>query len=75
MRETLFCNDHMFQCITNGLCIIPHYVCDGKEDCKDGSDETLATCNGDPCRGNEIITQLNHFENSSNNTDLMFLVI
>lgn len=51
MRETIFCNEHMFQCMSNGLCIIPHYVCDGKPDCKDGSDETLEKCNGDPCRG------------------------
>lgn len=51
MRETIFCNEHMFQCMSNGLCIIAHYVCDGKPDCKDGSDETLEKCNGDPCKG------------------------
>nr|XP_023018454.1 low-density lipoprotein receptor-related protein 1B-like isoform X2 [Leptinotarsa decemlineata] len=50
MRETIFCNDQMFQCVSNGLCIIPHYVCDGKPDCKDESDESFEQCNGDPCR-------------------------
>lgn len=55
MRETIFCNDHMFQCMSNGLCIIAHYVCDGKPDCKDGSDETLEKCNGDPCRGKFLV--------------------
>ncbi|KAG5879598.1 hypothetical protein JTB14_005042 [Gonioctena quinquepunctata] len=50
MRETIFCNDYMFQCVSNGLCIISHYVCDGKPDCKDESDESLELCQGDPCK-------------------------
>ncbi|CAG9815185.1 unnamed protein product [Phaedon cochleariae] len=50
LRETIFCNELMFQCVSNGLCIIPHYVCDGKPDCKDSSDESLELCNGDPCK-------------------------
>lgn len=51
MRDTILCNENMFHCMSNGLCIFAHYVCDGKPDCKDGSDETLEKCNGDPCRG------------------------
>lgn len=50
-REPMFCTDTMFRCMSNGLCIIPHYVCDGKPDCKDGSDESIEKCNGDPCKG------------------------
>ncbi|KAL3271825.1 hypothetical protein HHI36_022295 [Cryptolaemus montrouzieri] len=49
-REAIFCSDSMFKCMSNGVCIIPHYVCDGKADCKDGSDESFEICNGDPCK-------------------------
>ncbi|CAG9770854.1 unnamed protein product [Ceutorhynchus assimilis] len=49
-RETIYCNEHMFQCMSNGICINQHYVCDGKPDCKDGSDESIKKCNGDPCK-------------------------
>ncbi|CAH0549525.1 unnamed protein product [Brassicogethes aeneus] len=48
--ETNFCNDQMFQCVSNGVCIISHYVCDGVADCRDRSDESEETCKGDPCR-------------------------
>ncbi|XP_063927180.1 uncharacterized protein LOC135140521 isoform X2 [Zophobas morio] len=49
IQETFFCSEQMFQC-SNGVCIIHHYICDGKADCKDGSDESLETCHGDPCK-------------------------
>lgn len=50
LRETTFCNEQMFECISNGLCIIQHYVCDGKPDCKDGSDESVEKCSDNPCK-------------------------
>ena len=33
------CMDHEFQC-KNNMCISVDYVCDDKDDCYDGSDET-----------------------------------
>ncbi|XP_050300141.1 kinesin-like protein subito isoform X2 [Anthonomus grandis grandis] len=50
LKEIIENSEHVNECVSNGLCIIQHYVCDGKPDCKDGSDESLETCNGDPCR-------------------------
>ncbi|XP_045468828.1 uncharacterized protein LOC123676718 [Harmonia axyridis] len=49
-KEPKFCTDTMFKCVSNGLCVIPHYVCDGRADCKDGSDESFENCKGDPCK-------------------------
>lgn len=51
LRETNFCTDQMFECVSNGVCIIQHYVCDGKPDCKDGSDESVEHCTENPCKG------------------------
>ncbi|XP_065172408.1 uncharacterized protein [Atheta coriaria] len=48
-RTNLYCNELMFKCKSGGACISPHYVCDKKPDCSDGSDESLETCKGDPC--------------------------
>lgn len=43
------CSPLGFVC-SNGLCVLPAYVCDGFIDCDD--DETVATCGTDnPCRG------------------------
>lgn len=53
--EDLFCSDKMFKCMSNGACINQHYVCDGKKDCRDGSDESLDKCNGDPCKGRYLL--------------------
>lgn len=45
------CTGNKFQCISSGICINSHYKCDGKHDCKDGSDEDWDTCNGPACFG------------------------
>ena len=34
----LMCPEGLFRC-DNGNCIDPNYKCNGKKDCKDGSDE------------------------------------
>lgn len=49
-RDSIFCSEQMFQCVSNGVCIIHHYICDGKADCQDESDESDATCHGEPCK-------------------------
>lgn len=49
IQDTFFCSEQMFQC-SNKVCIIRHYICDGISDCKDGSDESVETCNGAPCK-------------------------
>lgn len=39
----LMCPEGLFRC-DNGNCIDPNYKCNGKKDCKDGSDESVALC-------------------------------
>lgn len=50
MRDSIMCPDKRFQCVSNGFCIPQHYVCDGKADCKDKSDESEDLCDGDACK-------------------------
>lgn len=46
-----FCGSNMFRCRVQAVCIPRRYLCDGSPDCKDASDESEETCNGDPCKG------------------------
>ncbi|KAF5279866.1 hypothetical protein FQA39_LY18211 [Lamprigera yunnana] len=43
------CGTNKFKCVANNFCIKSHYVCDGKADCGDASDENHVMCHGDPC--------------------------
>ena len=47
LRKCLYagCENDEFQCL-NGYCIPDYYICDGYEDCEDGSDEHIANCSG-----------------------------
>ena len=42
MRTSTRCSE--FQCAANGACVDSGQVCDGQNDCADGSDEDLAMC-------------------------------
>lgn len=46
----LSCNNR-FKCLHDNFCINLHYVCDGKPDCFDGSDEDYDNCEENPCEG------------------------
>nr|CAD7581583.1 unnamed protein product [Timema californicum] len=61
------CPQNFFQCVKNLRCIDKKYVCDGDDDCGDGSDENIGpgeaceniSCRNDQfqCDGNRCITQ------------------
>lgn len=38
-----WCRPEQFEC-SNHLCVNPHWVCDGNDDCGDASDEQLSLC-------------------------------
>lgn len=42
------CSEDQFQC-ANGECIFEDRVCNGKRDCSDGSEETVAICSNHYC--------------------------
>lgn len=43
------CPDNEFRC-NNGMCIMKDWLCDGIDDCLDGSDEIVSNCRG-RCNG------------------------
>lgn len=50
MNSITDCTEKMFKCQTNGPCIKKHFVCDGRKDCRDGSDENFENCGATPCK-------------------------
>lgn len=47
------CSHGQFRC-GDGACISAKWVCDGSAECRDGSDETPATCRSLPCAPSEF---------------------
>ncbi|KAK0074391.1 hypothetical protein PV325_008413 [Microctonus aethiopoides] len=53
-KKMTFCGSQWFKCRSKH-CIMERYVCDGKNDCRDGEDESIdAGCGPDPCSGKVI---------------------
>ncbi|CAG7837733.1 unnamed protein product [Allacma fusca] len=44
------CGEASFPCPT-GECIPKRFLCDGRQDCKEGADENPLLCDDDPCEG------------------------
>ncbi|XP_057328289.1 uncharacterized protein LOC130669408 isoform X1 [Microplitis mediator] len=50
-KKPTFCGAQWFRCYSNN-CIMERYLCDGKDDCEEGEDESQAAgCGDDPCYG------------------------
>lgn len=52
------CSYNQFHCRSDGTCIMNRYICDGRSDCRDGSDE-------EGCVDHEHDTELRKFPSSS----------